>query len=176
MNKILIIVPIIAMFVYGCTSQSIKTAQEAEVRSSAVFDGIHHDTNTALSRENYETTRLNILLNTEKTKFNMATSSSAPSKDVYSAMDQLAAANIDALKTFSKKRDMMSDWNHDYDLADEYRAVSVRAKLFNMVGILNYLGSQFSNNTKQVFNAFDAAKQTFNQVRVAPVTTQPAVR
>lgn len=136
----------------ACTSQSTLMAQDGSFRSQSVTDGVHRDMFKALSRENHQVTVLDIQLAAEKAK------QGQPS-EVQAAIDVAAARAIQAVTEFAVKRDKMVEWDRDHERANAYKYVTVDAKLFSSQGILNYLGSQLSEGSKKVFDAWDAATQ-----------------
>lgn len=170
MNKITIMFAsalLVSVFVMGCTPDSVKMAQNGSYASQAVSDGVHRDMFLALSRENFETAKLNILLNAEKLK-------AGKSAEEQSAIDKSTSDSIVALKEFAKKRDFMVEWDRDHERSLAYKYVTVDAKLFSSEGILNYIAGQFSDKTKSVFEAWDAAKGVWDVNKLKSTATQPA--
>jgi len=135
----------------GCTTASTRIAQDGSFKSQAVYDGVHRDIMSALSRENFETAKMTILLRAEKSKQGQV-------EDVQAEIDALASSSIDVLKSFAKKRDHMLSWDRDHERANAYKYVTVDSKLFSEQGILNYIASTFSEGSSKVFDAWDAAK------------------
>ncbi len=144
----------------GCTSTSTKLAQEGSFRTQSVKDGVHRDMSKALSRENYETAKLEILLSAANSKIGL----DAESQKV---VDNAAAKSIAALTTFAQKRDFQVEWDRDYERANAYKYVTVDAKLFSEQGIANYIVNTLSEGSKKLFGAFDKAKETWNATKPA---------
>jgi hypothetical protein len=149
------------MFAGGCTAPSTRLAQDGSFRTQAVTDGVHRDMFGALSRENFETARLNILLEAEKSKQDAT-------PEVRDAITKAANRSILALTEFAIKRDKMVEWDRDHERANALKYVTVDAKLFSEQGILNYIGGRLSDGAKALFKSWDAGKQSWN------ATTQPA--
>ena len=144
----------------NCTLPSTKMAQEGSFKSQAVTDGVHRDMFGALSRENYEVAKLNILLNAEKAKVGQT------------SIDASAQKDIESLKEFAVKRDRMVEWDRDHERAAAYKYVTVDAKLFSEQGILNYLGGRLSDGSKKLFSAWDSAKLTWKLPTTQPSETK----
>jgi len=158
MRKIIlcsIISMIILIFASGCTLQSTKIAQDGSFRSQAVLDGVHRDIFKALSRENFETAKLNLLLEAEKLKEGKST-------EEKTAIDQTTAKMIAGLTEFAKKRDFMVEWDRDHERAVCLKFVTVDSKLFSEQGILNYLGNTISDASKKFWDAWDETKKEWN--------------
>lgn len=128
----------------GCTARSTQLAQLNYVRVQEVKDGVVHTLANALSRENYETAKLNNEIAVMK----------------YSGEELLARINS-SLKEFAQKRDSMTSMLLDNERANTLNAVTVGAKLWSEQGILNYLGEKLSTDSKKFWNAWDAAKQVY---------------
>jgi len=157
MNKkcILIVVYIFMLGSVGCTLPSTRMAQEGSFRSQAVTDSVHRDVTKALSRENFETAKMTILLDAEKAKVGQ-------DDTVKSQIDAMALANIDALKEFARKRDQMLSWDRDHERANAYKYVTVDSKLFSEQGIMNYIASSLSKSSEKFFEAWDTASEKWN--------------
>jgi len=162
MKKLVTLSIISVLFMTGCTSNSTKMAQAGSGKSQAVNDGVHRDMYTALSRETYESTSLGIQLAAEKAK-------NGKTPEVQAAIDIATQQSIMSLKEFAKKRDFMTTWDRDHERANSYKYVTVDAKLFSEIGILNYLGSQLSDGAQKISDAWDIAKAS-----TKPATTKPA--
>lgn len=151
---------ILSFSMVGCTSTSTKLAQEGSFRTQSVKDGVHRDTFKALSRENYETAKLEILLSAANAKLGQ----DAATQKV---IDESAAKSIAALTSFAQKRDFQVEWDRDYERANAYKYVTVDSKLFSEQGIGNYIANTLSEGSKKLFGAFDKAKETWNATRPA---------
>ena len=161
---VIIILSLLMCSPVGCTSPSTKMAQQGSLVSQAVNDGVHRDMFKALSRENFEVAKLNILLEAEK----MKEGKTAAEKTV---IDASANQNIAALKEFAQKRDFMVEWDRDHERANTMKIVTVDTKLYSEIGILNYLGGRISDATKKVVGAIDVSMTTWNEWKAS---TQPA--
>lgn len=126
----------------GCTQGSTRIAQMNSIKVQAVKDGVVSSLAVALARENYETAVLSMqIANLE---------SGAP--------PSLADKNKEILKSFAQKRDKMTSILLDNERANTLKAVTVDAKLYSEQGILNYIGSQLSSDSKKFWTAWDVAK------------------
>lgn len=128
----------------GCTSPSTKMAQNGYARSTSVLDGVHNDMMNALARETYESAVLKATSTNDKTTV------------------------VSAIKEFAKKRDMMMTWDRDHERANSYSQVTVGTYLFSQQGIINYIGSRFSDEAKKTVNAWELAETKLKAATPAP--------
>lgn len=153
MRKISIsIISLALIFMVGCTLPSTKMAQIGSFRVQAVKDGVHRDMFKALSRSNFEVAKLNLILAGERMKDG--------TNDA--VIDTMVKEATDGMVELAKQRDFMVEWDRDYERSNALKAVLVDSKLFSEIGILNYIGETFSDNTKNTLTAWDEAKETWD--------------
>lgn len=167
MKYMCIVFASLSLFIAGCTPPSVRLAQAGSHRSQNVSDGVHTDMFAALSRENFETAKLQILLETEKAKRGLP-------DEVSAKLDEVANNSIAGLTEFAKKRDVMVGWDRDHERANALKYVTVDQKLFSQQGIFNYLGQRIAGGSRKLVTAWDEAKQEWEHSIGNDTTTQPS--